>query len=76
MYVYNGRSKIIKLFEDKNIKPTNFPYNVKSELEPELQLELEPELEPPFEENTLERTKMRRQKNLMIHNLTLLICLI
>ena len=53
MYVYNGRSKIIKLFEDKNIKPTNFPYNAKSELEPELQLELEPELEPSFEDKKI-----------------------
>ena len=53
MYVYNGRSKIIKLFEDKNIKPTNFPYTAKSELEPELQLELEPELEPSFEDKKI-----------------------
>ena len=28
MHLRKGRNKIIKLFEDKYIKPTGFPYNV------------------------------------------------
>ena len=31
MNLYNDRNNIIKLFEDKNIEPNNFPYNAKSE---------------------------------------------
>ena len=69
MDLCNGRSKIIQLFEDKDIKSSNVPHNAKLELlvivelivEPELELEdLEPE--PLFEERISERTKMRRQK--------------
>ena len=32
--LYDDRSKIIKLFEDKNIMPINSPYDQKSEPEP------------------------------------------
>ena len=69
MDLCNGRSKIIKLFEDKDIKSSNVPHNAKLELvvivelivEPELKLkDLEPE--PLFEERISERTKIRRQK--------------
>ena len=34
--LYDGKSKIIKLFEDKNIKPSNFPHNAKSKPEPKM----------------------------------------
>ena len=53
MKLCNGRNKIIKLFEDKNIKPSDFPHNAKSEPE---------EFETKLEESIAERTKMRRQK--------------
>ena len=72
MNLCNGRSKIIKLFEDKNIVPSNFPHNAKSEQIMESESESEPELEqiselrfklnPKFEESIAERTKMRRRK--------------
>ena len=39
--LHNGRNKIITLFEDKYIKPTGFPYNVKPESESEPKYELE-----------------------------------
>ena len=55
MKLYNDRNKIIKLFEDKNIKPSDYPDNAKSEPE-------------EFEESIAERRKMRRQKNLMKKN--------
>ena len=45
MNLCNGRSKIIKLFEDKNIVPSNFPHNAKSEQIMESESESEPELE-------------------------------
>ena len=68
MKLYNGRKKIIELFEDKNIKPSDFPHNAKSgpeELEPE-EFELEEfepeEFDPEFGESIAERTKMRKQK--------------
>ena len=68
MKLCNGRKKIIELFEDKNIKPSDFPHNAKSEPEEfereEFELEeFEPEeFEPEFEESITERTKMRKQK--------------
>ena len=75
MKLYDGKSKIIKLFEDKNIDPSNYPYNAKSEseaiLEPkEYELEdylpkgskLEESEPKEFEEIIAERTKLRRQK--------------
>ena len=31
--LYDGRSKIIRLFENKNIKPSNYPHNAKFELD-------------------------------------------
>ena len=84
MHLYNYRNNIINLIAKKNIKPSKFPCNAKSgpaetvEPESELALELEPELKskPPFEESISERTKIKRQKNLMINNQTLQICLI
>ena len=33
MKLCNSRNKITKLFEDKNIKPSDFPHNAKSESE-------------------------------------------
>ena len=40
MNLCNSRSKIIKLFEDKNIEPNDFPHN---ELKPESESEPESE---------------------------------
>ena len=66
--LYDSRSKIIKLFENKNIKSSNYPHNAKSELilEPK---EYESEKYEPeeyeakeFEETVAGRTKLRRQK--------------
>ena len=34
MNLYNSRNMIINLFENKNIKPSDFPYNAQSEPEP------------------------------------------
>ena len=42
MKPYNGRNKIIKLFEDKYIKPSDYRHNAKSEPE-----EFEPEVFEP-----------------------------
>ena len=42
MKLYNDSNKIIKLFEDKNIKLSDHPHNGKSEPE---------EFEPEFEES-------------------------
>ena len=47
---YNGRNKTIKLFENKNIKPSDYPHNAK----------FKPE---EFEESIAERTKVRRRKS-------------
>ena len=33
MNLYNGRNRIIKLFEDKNIMPSNYAQDAKSEPE-------------------------------------------
>ena len=55
MHLHNDRNKIIKLFEDKYINPTDFPYNAETETEPEV--EYESEYEPEFEESIEERTK-------------------
>ena len=56
MKLYNDRNKIIKLFEEQNIKLSDYPHNSKSEPE-----EFD-KFEPEFEESIAERTKMRRQK--------------
>ena len=48
MKLYNGRAKIIKLFEGTNIKPSDYPHNEKSE-------------PVEFEQSIAERWKMRRQ---------------
>ena len=62
VYLKNGRNKIIKLFEDKYIKPTDFPPNAKLGLEPQLEYEpeYETEFKPEFAEIRAERTKYRR----------------
>ena len=39
MHLYNCRNKIIKLFENKSIKPSTFPRNAKSEPKPVLFIE-------------------------------------
>ena len=61
MHLHNDRNKTIKLFEDKDIKPSDFRHNTKSEpqLELELELKLEPDLKPelPFDESISERKK-------------------
>ena len=57
MNLYNGISKIINLFENKNIEPGDCPHDAKLKLEPDLKSE------PLFEESIPERTKMKRQKN-------------
>ena len=76
MHLYNYINKIIKLFEDKNVTPSNFSHNdeleqiikpeTESELEPELEQisELEFKLKSSFEENIPEIVKKRRQKRL------------
>ena len=74
MHLYNYINKIIKLFEDKNVTPSNFSHNdeleqiikpeTESELEPELEQisELEFKLKSSFEENIPEIVKKRRLK--------------
>ena len=76
MHLYSYINKIIKLFEDKNVTPSNFSHNdeleqiikpeTESELEPELEQisELEFKLKSSFEENIPEIVKKRRQKRL------------
>ena len=59
MNLYNGRNKIIKLFEDKNILPSNYPHTAKSE--PKEYDEVQ-EPEQKFDESIGERVKLRRQK--------------
>ena len=54
--LYDGRSKILKFFEDKNIKPSNYPHNAKFEAEEYDGLEV---FKPKEYEDS---TKMRRQK--------------
>ena len=59
MNLYNGRNKIIKLFEDKNILPSKYPHTAKSE--PNEYDEVQ-EPEQKFDESIGERVKLRRQK--------------
>ena len=54
--LYDGRSKITRLFENKDIEPSDYPHNAKSEPE-----ESEPK---EYEESIAERTKIRRQKKI------------
>ena len=54
MNLYNGRNKIIKLFESKNITPSMYAYDAKSDgIEKSKQ---------KFDESIGERVKLRRQK--------------
>ena len=54
MNLYNGRSEIIKLFESKDITPSMYAYDAKSDgVE---------ESEQKFDESIGERVKLRRQK--------------
>ena len=54
MNLYNGRNKTIKLFESKDITPSMYVYDAKSDgVE---------ESEQKFDESTGERVKLRRQK--------------
>lgn len=61
MNLYNGKSKIIKLFDDKSIEPSDFLHNAKSktEFEPEIKPESEPEFKPEllFEEYIAKRAR-------------------
>ena len=54
MNLYNGRNEIIKLFESKDINPSMYAYEAKSD-----RVE---ESEYKFEESIGERVKLRRQK--------------
>ena len=54
MLLYNGINKIIKLFEDKNIRPSNYAYNAKSDGVNESGQK--------FDESIGETVKLRRQK--------------
>ena len=54
MNLYNGRNKIIKLFESKDITPSRYAYDAKSDgVE---------ESEQKFDKSMGERVKVRRQK--------------
>ena len=54
MNLYNGRNKIIKLFNSKDITPSLYAYDAKSDgVE---------ESEQKFNESIGERVKLRRQK--------------
>ena len=61
MNLCNGKSKIIKLSDDKNIEPSDFLHNAKSktEFEPEIKPESEAEFKPEllFEEYIAKRTR-------------------
>ena len=71
MDLYNGRSKVIRFFENKSTfrepsnqrESSNFQRNDNSEIEPELEPELKSDIkpEPSYEESISERTKIRRQ---------------
>ena len=56
MQLYNYRNKIIRLFENKNIRPSVYAYNAKSEEYDEAE-----KSEQKFDENIAERVKLRRQ---------------
>ena len=55
----DGRSKVIKLFGDKNIKPNDYSHNTESE--PEEYDEVEEFKPGKYEESIGEKIKMRRQ---------------
>ena len=60
MQLYNYRNKTIRLFEDKNIKPSKYyAYNAKSEPE---KYDGAKKSEQEFDEGIGERVKLRRQK--------------
>ena len=59
--LYYGRSKIIGLFENKDIEPSDYPHNVKSgpeEFEPEKYDRVEESEPEEFEESIEERIKV------------------
>ena len=67
--LYDGRSKIIRLFENKDIKPSDFPHNAKfkpekydkvEEFEREKYDTVE-ESKQKFEESMGKRVKLKRQ---------------
>ena len=60
MNLYNDRNKIIKLFEDKDIMPSN--YAIDAKFEPE-EYDRVKKSEQKFSKGTGERTKSRRQKS-------------
>ena len=59
MQLYNYRNKIIELFENKNIKPSIYAYDAKSELK---EYDVAENLEQKFDESIGKRVKLRRQK--------------
>ena len=58
--LYNDRNKIIKLFADKNIMPSNYALDAKSETKDYDEVE---KSEEKFDESIGERVKLRRQKS-------------
>ena len=60
MNLYNDRNKIIKLFEDKNIMPSNYALDPKYEPEEYDRVE---KSKQKFDESIEERVKLRRQKS-------------
>ena len=70
MKLYNGRSKIIRPFENKDIKPSNYPHNAKFESKEYHKVEeFKPEnydrvekSEQKSEKSIGERVKLKKQK--------------
>ena len=60
MNLYDSRNKIIKLFEEGNIKSSNYAYNAKSEQGRYDGIE---KSEQKFDESVRKRVKLRRQKS-------------
>ena len=66
MKLYDGRNKIIKLFEKNNTVPSDFPYNAKTDKLEESEQELEQESERELIETIKERTKKGDEKICLI----------
>ena len=61
--VYDGRTKIIRLFENSSIKPSNYPHNVKFEPdEHNIEGKFEPKEYDGVKNSIGERTKSGKQK--------------